>query len=196
MKKPDSGNIRQRIILASGSPRRKELLGKMGLEFEVISPEADERVQGLPEERVEALAVRKARAVAEQVDSGLIIAADTLVALDNQVLGKPGDEAQAFEMLSALSGRTHRVLTGVCLLDAADGRCVHFVSRSEVTFRPLEAEEIRAYIATGEPMDKAGAYGIQGLGGAFVSRLQGSFENVMGLPVQELGDALDQFGLK
>ena len=193
MRQPDTGAARQRIILASGSPRRKELLEKMGLTFEVISPDVDERVHGTTEEQVEKLAVRKARAVAEGQGFGLVIAADTLVALGERVLGKPENEAQAHEMLSALSGKAHRVLTGVCILDAADGRCVHFVAKSTVTFEQLTEERIRAYIATGEPMDKAGAYGIQGLGGAFVKKLEGSFENVMGLPVEELRLALDAF---
>ena len=168
------------IVLASGSPRRRELMEKAGYSFEVCPSEADENVSGAPRERVALLARRKAEAVPE--DGRPVLAADTLVALDEQALGKPADEDDARAMLRALSGRTHQVYTGVCL------RCggVYHVDcqRTDVTFRPLTDGEIDAYIATGEPMDKAGAYGIQGGAGVFVEKLEGPFDNVMGLPME------------
>ena len=185
------------IILASQSPRRKELLHQMGLRgFRIISPQVDETVdERLPPSRmVEELSLRKARAVARQAREGdLIIAADTVVALEGAVLGKPRDEGEAFAMLSALSGNRHRVYTGVTVIRGE--RVLTRCEATSVTFRELESEEISCYIATGEPMDKAGAYGIQGLGALLVSGLEGDYFNVMGLPVFRLGRMLAEFGL-
>lgn len=185
------------IILASQSPRRRELLGQMGLRgFQVISPDVDEHVEGNPSPAalVEELSLRKARAVAEEADGDdLIIAADTVVALDGAVLGKPADERDAFSMLSALSGNRHMVYTGVTVLRGE--RAVTCHEETRVTFRELEPDEISSYIRTGEPMDKAGAYGIQGLGALLVSGLEGDYFNVMGLPVYRLGRILEDFGL-
>jgi septum formation protein len=185
------------IILASQSPRRKELLGQMGLRgFKVISPDVDEHVEGNPSpaQMVEELSLRKARAVAEHEDEDdLVIAADTVVALDGAVLGKPQDERDAFSMLSALSGNRHRVYTGVTVIQG--DRAVTQSEETIVTFRELEPDEISHYIATGEPMDKAGAYGIQGLGALLVSGIEGDYFNVMGLPVYRLGRILAEFGI-
>ena len=177
-----------RMILASGSPRRKELLGNMGFSgFTVLKPDFDEDAVTAPDPGglVEALSAGKAEAAA------LLLAADTVVVLDGAVLGKPRDEADAFRMLSALSGRTHRVYTGVTLRRGGEVLTGHEVS--EVTFRSLTEEEIRNYIATKEPMDKAGAYGIQGLGALLVEGIRGDYFNVMGLPVCRLGTMLKQF---
>lgn len=185
----------RRLILASGSPRRRELLSKMGYAFEICTPDVDENVPGHAADVVRTLAVRKARAAAEHCGSGVIIASDTLVSLDGIPLGKPENAQDARRMLLALSGREHEVFTGVCLLDAETGREEAQVDRTGVWFRPLELEEIDRYIATGEPMDKAGAYAIQGGAGAFVERLDGSFENVVGFPVQVVGEMLKRFGL-
>lgn len=172
-------------ILASNSPRRKELLGNI-TEFTVLSAEADESVEpGLsPDQIVEELAARKAQAVFERLsDSESVIGADTIVYHKGEVLGKPKDKEDAFRMLKSLSGDTHSVFTGVCVL-TPEGKLV-FHSETKVTFDELPDEEIREYIDTGEPMDKAGAYGIQGLGGKFVTGIEGDYTNVVGFPVGE-----------
>lgn len=186
------------IILASRSPRRRELLGQIGLRgFRVVESNAEERMEGNPSpaELVEELSLRKARAVREQSDEeDLVIGADTVVALDGAVLGKPADEREAFAMLSALSGSRHRVYTGLTLLQGERAETEH--EETLVTFRDLEPDEITNYIATGEPMDKAGAYGIQGLGSLLVSHLEGDYFNVMGLPLFRLGQMLGRFGVK
>ena len=185
------------IILASQSPRRKELLGQMGFKgFKINVPDVDETIEGNlpPAMIVEELSLRKARAVAEDADEDdLIIAADTVVALDGAVLGKPEDEGSAFSMLSALSGNRHYVYTGVTVMQGEKVVTQH--EMTTVTFRELEPEEISNYIATGEPMDKAGAYGIQGLGALLVSGIDGDYFNVMGLPVYRLGRILAGFGM-
>lgn len=185
------------IILASRSPRRRELLSQIGLKgFRVMASEVDEQVEGNPPpgELVEELSLRKARAVGAQAgEEDLVIAADTVVVLDGAVLGKPADERDAFAMLSALSGNRHRVYTGVTVLRGERALTEH--EETLVAFRELEPDEISAYIATGEPMDKAGAYGIQGLGSLLVSRLEGDYFNVMGLPLFRLGKMLTAFGL-
>lgn len=185
------------IILASGSPRRRELLTRMGIEdFEIITSDVDESLDESlpPAEQVELLSRRKADAVAAEVSSDdLVIAADTVVAMDGVVLGKPADEEDAFRMLSALSGVRHHVFTGVTVRMGE-----RVLTRHEVTsvdFRPLEAEEIEEYIATGECMDKAGAYGIQGYGCLLVEGIIGDYYNVMGLPVALLFQMLKQFGV-
>ena len=184
------------IILASGSPRRKQLLAQMGIEtFRVISSDADETVEpGLsPARIVEILSARKEEAVADHAKpGGMVIAADTIVALDDAVLGKPNDGLEAFRMLSALSGRRHQVYTGVTLLRDGERRTEHEVTT--VTFRELTQDDITRYIATGEPMDKAGAYGIQGYGALLVERIEGDYFNVMGLPVCRLGRMLAGMG--
>ena len=184
-----------RLILASGSPRRRELLTRMGYEFEICTPDVDEHVSGHARDIVYALAQRKARAAAAHYDSGVVIASDTLVSLDGAPLGKPDDAADAHRMLALLSGREHEVFTGVCVMDVSSGEARTRAVRTGVTFRELTDGEIDAYIATGEPMDKAGAYAIQGGAGKFVSRLDGEFENVVGFPVIEVKEMLEEFGL-
>ncbi|HIV30157.1 MAG TPA: septum formation protein Maf [Candidatus Pullichristensenella excrementipullorum] len=181
------------LILASASPRRRELLSRMGYAFEICAPDVDEHVEGRAEDIVKTLAVRKARAAASHYARGVIIASDTLVSLDGRPLGKPADENEAHAMLRALSGRAHEVFTGVCLHDAATGREMVEEVKTAVRFRELTDEEIWDYIRTGEPMDKAGAYGIQGGAGAFVEGLDGSFENVMGFPVDDVERMLRAF---
>ena len=186
------------IILASNSPRRRELLAQIGIrDFQILSPDVDEAVEpGLsPARMVEALSLRKARAAAGRAGAeDLIIAADTVVALDGRVLGKPRDQEEAFAMLSALSGREHRVYTGVTVLGGGQAATEH--EETAVAFRALSPEEIRDYIATGEPMDKAGAYGIQGVGALLVQGIRGDYCNVVGLPVFRLGRMLSGFGVK
>ena len=185
------------IILASQSPRRRELLERMGLTgFRVVSPDVDEHMEEdlPPAQLVCRLSQRKARAVREQVgDEGLIIAADTVVALDGTVLGKPADELAAFKMLSTLSGVRHQVYTGLTVLRGGEEHTEYEVT--DVSFRELTQGEIEDYIRTGEPMDKAGAYGIQGYGALFISGIQGDYYNVMGLPVCRLGQLLETLGV-
>ena len=169
------------IILASGSPRRSQILTQMGVAFEKHAAEVDERCALGAREAVAELSQRKAQAVAAQFPGRVVLAADTLVALDNQPLGKPKDEEDACRMLERLSGREHQVYTGVCVMDA-QGRAFHDVDASDVCFRRLTKEEIRAYVQTGEPMDKAGAYALQGGAGPWVTEVRGSRSNVIGLP--------------
>ena len=169
-----------KIVLASQSPRRRQLLGQMGLEFTTQSPEIDEH----------AFHGRDAR---QQTPDTLVIGADTVVVLDGAILGKPRDGAEAEAMLAALSGRDHQVFTGVTLCQG--DRILTQAEETQVTFRPLTGQEIRQYVSTGEPMDKAGAYGIQGLGGLLVEGIRGDYHNVMGLPICRLGRMLLDFGV-
>lgn len=184
-----------KIVLASGSPRRQELLGRMGItDFTVRVPEVEESYPaGLsPEETVCYISREKSDAARLLCDENeLIITADTMVFLDNKRLGKPKDEAQALEMLTALAGRRHTVCTGVTV---RRGNVILTRAQStDVYFRPATERELRAYIRTGEPMDKAGAYGVQGKGSLLVRRIDGDFFNVMGLPVEMLAEMLKTF---
>ncbi len=188
-----SNTVNRPLILASGSPRRRELLARMGYTFETCSPDVDEHVAGHARDIVLTLAQRKAQAAARQYADGVIIASDTLVSLDGVPLGKPANAEEARRMLTALSGRQHEVFTGVCVLDAKTGRCETRSVRTGVTFRALGPEEIEAYIATGEPMDKAGAYAIQGGAGRFVEALDGPFDNVVGFPTETVREMLEHF---
>ena len=174
-----------KVVLASASPRRKQILETAGFDVEVRVSDADETLpDGIsPAEAVERLALIKAEAVERTADE-ILIAADTIVVLDGSILGKPADENQAREMLCSLSGRTHFVYTGVCILKGEKRAVFHDCTKVE--FYPLEESEIDEYIKSGEPMDKAGAYGIQGKGCAFVKGIEGDFFNVMGLPVAHL----------
>ncbi|WP_300269327.1 Maf family protein [uncultured Flavonifractor sp.] len=185
------------IILASKSPRRRALLEQMGVkDFRILTPDIDEHMDRElpPAELVRQISLEKAQAVAAQADpNAVIIAADTVVALDGVVLGKPADEEEAFRMLSLLSGNRHQVYTGLTVLRRE--QVFSQWEETSVTFRPLTAEEIEAYIATGEPMDKAGAYGIQGYGALFIEGISGDYYNVMGLPVCRLGQILGQLGM-
>ncbi len=189
--------MRMDIILASKSPRRRALLEQMGVrDFRIITPDIDEHMDRAlpPAELVRQISLEKAQAVAAQADPNtVVIAADTVVALDGAVLGKPADEEEAFRMLSLLSGNRHQVYTGLTVLRGE--QVFSQWEETAVTFRPLTAEEIEAYIATGEPMDKAGAYGIQGYGSLLIEGISGDYYNVMGLPVCRLGQILGQLGM-
>ncbi|MDG2334078.1 MAG: Maf family protein [Myxococcota bacterium] len=178
------------LVLASSSPRRREILGEMGLEFEIHIPDIDETA--LPQEAPEALVTRlaegKALAVARHLPKGQrrwVLGSDTVVVLDAEIIGKPTDENDAIAMLERLTNRTHRVVTGVAVVDAQDGGVLSQAVTSEVVMRPAQREEIRAYVATGESLDKAGAYALQGGGRRFVTRVEGSESNVIGLPMDE-----------
>ncbi len=171
------------VVLASASPRRRELLQRAGVEYTVKVSDADEHIEPdtPPHEAVMSLARQKAQAVAQTCPGDLVIGADTVVVYDGAILGKPADASDAARMLRALSGRTHTVYTGVCLI--CDEKKETFYEQTQVTFYPLTDAEIDAYVATGEPMDKAGAYGIQGRGCTLVQSICGDYFNVVGLPV-------------
>ena len=187
-------NRDDQLILASASPRRAELLRQIGIPFRRVVSGVDEDLQDPadPEEHVRELSRRKAEDVAGPLSSGIVLGADTVVVLDEHILGKPADEKEAAEMLAMLSGRTHQVYTGLTLIDAGSRASVSHVEVTEVTFRKLAEDEIAAYAATGEPLDKAGAYGIQGKGALLVSGIRGCYFNVVGLPLGGLLTALRQ----
>ena len=185
------------IILGSQSPRRRELLEKLDLPFTILTADIDETVRPelTPAQAVADISARKAAAILRQAsEDDLVITADTIVVLDGQIMGKPHSAEEAEQMLSSLSGRTHQVYTAVTLHSHARQKTE--VACTQVTFRPLDPTEIRAYIASGEPMDKAGAYGIQGRGAVLVSHLEGDYFNVMGLPLCTLCRMLRSFGVK
>ncbi len=186
------------LILASGSPRRRELLAALGLPFTVISSDMPEDLPPdiSPEAAVRWLARLKAEAVAETLPAGLVIGADTTVVVDGLLLGKPVDAADAARMLRLLRGRPHQVISGVAVFDAAARRsgAVSHVTTT-VFMRDYSAAEIAAYVATGEPMDKAGAYAIQGAGGALVAGIEGCYNNVVGFPLCEVAALLEGFGV-
>lgn len=184
-----------RIVLASASPRRQELLRRIGLtDFTVRVPNVEEAFpEGLsPQETVKYISREKSQAVDAAADE-IVITADTMVFLDGQKLGKPADESEALAMLTALQGRHHTVCTGVTV--RLGSRMETEAETTEVYFRPVSREELLAYIATGEPMDKAGAYGIQGVGALLVEGIRGDYFNVMGLPVLRLSRMLSRFGV-
>ncbi|NHM26306.1 septum formation inhibitor Maf [Desulfofundulus sp. TPOSR] len=185
------------IYLASSSPRRSMLLEQLGLPFTVVVPEVEEEVQeGLPPHQlVETLALRKAGAVAPSISKGLVVAADTVVVWQGKVLGKPADAREAAEMLGLLAGNEHEVFTGVAVMEKPSGRRVVTHERTRVRFRPLTTEEIARYVATGEPLDKAGAYAAQGLGAIFIAGIRGCYFNVVGLPLARLAQVLKEFGV-
>lgn len=183
------------IVLASASPRRAQLLRLINLPFTVCpSSVAEDGVNHLgPDEQAIDLAKRKAQAVAAVFTWGIVIGADTIVEMDGQVFGKPGDREHARQMLRQLSGRTHSVYTGIALLDCPTKRLACEVTRTRVTFRQLDEDEISAYVASGAPMDKAGAYGIQDLSAIFAEKIDGCFYNVMGFPLTKFYLMLREF---
>ncbi len=191
------GDVAPRLVLASSSPRRYDLLSSEGFEFLVAEPNVDESAPAseLPERTAARLALTKARSVAERVGpESCVLAADTIVVVDDHVMGKPRDEEEAIHMLLRLAGRTHRVITGyVALLDGSPAESGVEVSR--VRMRTVTSEEARAYAATGEPLDKAGAYAVQGVGGRFVEHIDGSRSNVIGLPLEVVVPALRRLGV-
>lgn len=181
------------LILASGSPRRRELLDLMGLTYIVETPDVDENFSGRPAETVMEISRRKAAAVAERHSDSIIIAADTLVFAEG-ALGKPHTPERAKEMLRSLAGNWHHVYTGITVINTRSGRILRNVDKTRVHIVSMTEEEIDEYVATGEPLDKAGAYGIQGMGGMFVDRIDGSYSNVVGLPMAMLRTMLAQIG--
>ena len=178
----------KKLILASASPRRRRLLEQIGLDFQVVPSDINEdnMIGSDPLADVQNLALCKARDVSAKAKDEIIIGADTEILIDGEVLGKPNDKRDAARMLSKLSGRTHQAITGVALVDAETGVEKTWVEMTLVTFRELSADEISAYVETGEPMGKAGAYGIQGKAAAFVERIEGCYFNIVGLPLAKL----------
>lgn len=189
------------VILASSSPRRRDLVASLGLDFQIHASHADERVPDpvAPADYVRIVAARKAAAVRSAVASdhpptGVILAADTAVVIDGAILGKPVDRDDAFAKLSLLQGRTHEVYSGICLVNLADGRELCRSRSTKVTMKPLSPAQLWAYIETGEPLDKAGAYGIQGFGATLVESISGDYFNVVGLSLALLADMLEALG--
>jgi septum formation protein len=187
-----------KIVLASASPRRRELLSQVGISFEVVPGDIDEEnaeLSGTPGQKAEQLAYMKAANVAARLESGLVLGADTIVVCDDEIFGKPADEDDARRMLMKLGGREHQVITGIALVDASDGKARTAHEITAVRFSELTGREIDAYIASGEPFDKAGAYAIQGRAAIFVESLDGCYSNVVGLPLRRLYCLLRDFGV-
>lgn len=180
--------------MASGSPRRAKILKREKVRFDVMIPPnlKEESSYSDPVEHVLSLSRKKAASVSGQVEEAIILGADTIVVLDGQIMGKPHDEERAFFILKNLSGRTHRVYTGMTLVNKNNGKSISDYDSTQVKFNQLDEEKIRRYIKTGEPMDKAGAYGIQGMGNFLVESYQGSLDNVIGLPTEKLKEMLIQ----
>jgi len=189
--------VEPRIVLASASPRRARLLEQIGLAYQVWPSSVNEETTGVdnPSRLAAVLALQKAEWVARRAGRGVVLGADTVVAMGRVILGKPRDEAHAIEMLTMLSGQTHQVLTGVALVEAETGRALVEVEETLVTFRHLHQGEILAYVQSGEPADKAGGYGIQGLGAVLVERIEGCYSNVVGLPLARLTRMLQHFDI-
>lgn len=188
----------KKIILASASPRRREILTNLGLDFDIIPADIEETIDPFldPAELVKNLALQKAAHVAKQIGyPAIIIGSDTTVVIDNKILGKPANFNEAFDMLSTLSGRTHTVFTGICVIDTSENKIITDYEATEVTFKELSPEEIKDYISTGEPMDKAGSYGIQAIGSTLVVSVNGCYNNIVGLPVYKLSETLKEFGV-
>ncbi len=188
----------KKIILASGSPRRKELLEKIGLKFTVDVPDIEEDFKSnlTPQELVKQLSAKKAEVIAKKHPDAIVIAADTIGVLKGEIIGKPHTAAQAEKMLESLSGTSHLVITGFTITDTDTGKTITEEVQTKVYFKKLSKAEVNGYVKTGEPLDKAGGYAIQGLGALLVKKIEGDYYNVIGLPLSSLTDALKEFGIK
>lgn len=188
------------LLLASASPRRREILAGLGLTFEVVpitgitEEQMAEDFHGHPRELAYHIAMKKAGLAAPQAGSSLVIAADTIVVVEDVLLGKPKDADEAARFLALLAGRSHEVITGLALIDGLTGRHLTAEERTLVSFAPMSKRDIDSYVATGEPMDKAGAYGIQGIGSLFITGIQGDYWNVVGFPVFRFRQMLGMLG--
>lgn len=182
------------IILASASPRRKEILGNTNVKFTVIKSEIDEVIldNEKPQQVVMRLAFEKCLDIASKHEEDLVIGADTIVVLDDEILGKPKDEKEAYKMIKSLSNRTHQVITGISLINLQSNTKIIDCVVSNVKFKDLSEEDIRDYLQTNESLDKAGAYGIQGYGALLVEEIQGDYFNIVGLPISKLSDLLKE----
>jgi septum formation protein len=188
----------KKIILASGSPRRKELLKNIGLKFEVSAEDVEEELTGSlsPATLAEKLSLKKAKAAAKKYPDAIIIAADTIGVFEGQIIGKPHTAIEAKRMLTMLSGKSHLVVTGYSIIDTGIKKSVTKSVETKVYFRKLTKAEIESYVKTGEPLDKAGAYAIQGLGALIVEKIEGDYYNIIGLPLNSLMESLREFGVK
>lgn len=188
----------KQIILASGSPRRKELLEKAGLKFIVDPSSYEEKLDSNlePSELVKQLSLEKAQDVAKKYKNAFVIGADTIIVFEGKILGKPKDENDAKETLSRLSGKAHSVITGFTLIDTATGKTISEFVETKVYFKELTSQEIDDYVKSGEPLDKAGSYATQGLGAKLIDRIEGDFDNVVGLPTSEVLKKLKEFGVQ
>jgi len=187
----------RKIILASASPRRKELLEKIGLKFEVEPSNYAEDMHSRlsPDKLARAISLEKARAVARKHKNAIVIAADTFIVFRGKIMGKPNTEAEARKMLMALRGKSHSVITGFTILDTEENKVLTKSVETVVHIKKLTPEEIDGYVKSKEPLDKAGAYAIQGLGSVIVERIEGDYFNVMGLPLSALAESLTEFGI-
>lgn len=189
--------MKKEIILASNSPRRIYLLKQMGIDFKVVSPNVEEEGNGekrSPVEVVKKNAIMKVQKVAEDYRNAIIIGADTVVVIDGEIIGKPTNEKDARRILRKLKGRYHFVFSGIAVMETPEDKLLVSVVRSKVKMRDYSEEEIERYIATGEPMDKAGAYGIQGKGALLVEKIEGDYYNIVGLPLVRLNSLLNRLG--
>ncbi len=187
----------RKIVLASASPRRKELLEQIGLEFEVDPSNCEEVMQNdiEPHEMARSLSLQKAEEVAEKHPDAIIIAADTFIVAGDKLMGKAHSEAEAREMLAELNGKSHSVITGFTVMDTFESKVVSKSVETKVWFRKLTNKEIDGYVKSGEPLEKAGAYAIQGMGSVIVERIEGDYSNVVGLPLASLAETLKEFGI-
>ncbi|WP_069649221.1 Maf family protein [Caloranaerobacter ferrireducens] len=188
--------MKKRIILASGSPRRKELLSKFNIDFDIVQSDIPELVNDFdePKQTAMSLAFQKANDVSQKMANGeIVIAADTIVVFKDKILGKPRNENEAFNMLSELSGKTHSVITGFAIIEAGTYNKIIDYAETIVKFKDLTSGQIKRYIKTGEYLDKAGAYAIQGFGSILVEWIKGSYWNVVGLPISKLDNVLEKY---
>lgn len=193
MNQENENNLK--LVLASASPRREDILAGLDLKFTVVPSKLDESKfnNENPLELVTILAEEKARSVSQLVEDALVIAADTIVVLENEILGKPKNKFEARKMLKMLQGKQHQVITALAVMNSQNGESYTEKNITDVTMTEISEEEIINYVDTGEPLDKAGSYAIQGLGGLFVEEIKGSYYSVMGLPVHQLAKLLDRF---
>lgn len=190
-------NCKRSIVLASASPRRKELLEQIGLKFEVEPSNHTENVRSRlkPRELAKAISREKALAVADKYKDAIVIAADTFIVLKGKIMGKPKTKEEAKDMLSALSGKSHSVITGFTALDTSGTKTLSKSVETKVHVKRLSPEEIDSYVDSGEPLDKAGAYAIQGLGASIIEKIEGDYFNVVGLPLSAIVESLKEFGV-
>jgi septum formation protein len=187
----------KKIILASASPRRKELLEKIGLKFEVEPSNHEEAIPSVvePHEFAQKISLKKAKVIASKHENAIVIAADTFIVFGNQIMGKPHTDTEARKMLEAINGQSHYVITGFSIVDTDSNMALSRAVETKVSIKKLTPAEIDAYVKSKEPLDKAGAYAIQGLGAVIVERIEGDYYNVMGLPLNALTEALKEFGI-
>jgi septum formation protein len=187
---------KKKLILASSSPRRAEILTREKARFEIKIPKnyKEENIFSDPVTHVLELSRKKAQSVADEIEDGIVLGADTIVVLDGEILGKPKNKEDALFILKRLSGRMHQVYTGITLINKSTGKMISDYDLTKVKFNQLDEQKVLNYVATGEPMDKAGAYGIQGMGSFLVEHIEGSLDNVIGLPTEKLKKMLSQMG--